>query len=368
MLVEASAPGKLYIAGEYAVVEPGHPAIIIAVDQFITVTITSATKSGSIQSAQYSELPVKWTRRGGELVLDIRENPFHYILAAIKITEKYAREQGKELAFFDLKVTSELDNSNGRKYGLGSSGAVTVATVKALSAFYELPLTPMMTFKLAALAHLEVQGNGSCGDIAASSYGGWIAFATFDQQWLKKEQQSESITNLLTKEWPYLTITPLPEVPHLRLLIGWTGSPASTSDLVDQVNESRADKQTSYEEFLADSKTCVEQIVTGFHQQDISLIKQMIKKNRRLLNELTQITDVVIETPALKTLCDLAENYGGAAKSSGAGGGDCGIVITDQKSGILPLMSVWEKAGITPLPLHVYHYPKPTIKRSSHES
>ena len=126
------------------------------------------------------------------MVLDIRENPFHYILAAIKITEKYAREQGKELAFFDLKVTSELDNSNGRKYGLGSSGAVTVATVKALSAFYELPLTPMMTFKLAALAHLEVQGNGSCGDIAASSYGGWIAFATFDQQWLKKEQQSES--------------------------------------------------------------------------------------------------------------------------------------------------------------------------------
>jgi mevalonate kinase len=36
-MIELSVPGKLFIAGEYAVVEPGHPAIIVAVDQFITV-------------------------------------------------------------------------------------------------------------------------------------------------------------------------------------------------------------------------------------------------------------------------------------------------------------------------------------------
>ncbi len=38
-MIELSVPGKLFIAGEYAVVEPGHPAIIVAVDQFITVTV-----------------------------------------------------------------------------------------------------------------------------------------------------------------------------------------------------------------------------------------------------------------------------------------------------------------------------------------
>jgi phosphomevalonate kinase len=38
-LIKASAPGKLYIAGEYAVLEPGHPALIVALDQFITVTL-----------------------------------------------------------------------------------------------------------------------------------------------------------------------------------------------------------------------------------------------------------------------------------------------------------------------------------------
>ncbi len=324
-MIEVTTPGKLFIAGEYAVVEPGHPAIIVAVDQFVTVTVEETTDEGSIQSAQYSSLPIRWTRRNGELVLDIRENPFHYVLAAIHLTEKYAQEQNKELSFYHLKVTSELDSSNGRKYGLGSSGAVTVGTVKALNIFYDLGLENEEIFKLSALAHLAVQGNGSCGDIAA-------------------------------------------KVPkQLRLLIGWTGSPASTSDLVDRVHQSKEEKQAAYEQFLMKSRLCVETMINGFNTGKISVIQKQITKNRQLLAELSSLTGVVIETEALKNLCDLAESYTGAAKSSGAGGGDCGIVIFRQKSGILPLMTAWEKDGITPLPLHVYTYGQKECKEK-HES
>ena len=43
--VTRSAPGKLYIAGEYAVVEPGHPAVLVAVDHFITVRASPAEGS-----------------------------------------------------------------------------------------------------------------------------------------------------------------------------------------------------------------------------------------------------------------------------------------------------------------------------------
>lgn len=357
-MIEVSTPGKLFIAGEYAVVEPGHPAIIVAVDQFVTVTLDSAENVGSIQSAQYSSLPVRWTRRNNELVLDIRENPFHYVLAAIRLTEKYAQEQHKELSFYHLKVTSELDNSNGRKYGLGSSGAVTVATVKALGLFYGLELTEEEIFKLSALAHLEVQGNGSCGDIAASCYGGWIAFSTFDHQWVNDQAQKQTLTALLQATWPKLMIQTLTVPKKLRLLIGWTGSPASTSDLVDQVNQSKEVQEKAYQQFLDESKSCVETMITGFQTENITLIQTQIRKNRQLLQQLTSITGVMIETPALKKLCNLAQTCGGAAKSSGAGGGDCGIVLFKQKSGILPLMSSWEKEGITPLPLHVYFYGK----------
>lgn len=355
-MIEISVPGKLFIAGEYAVVEPGHPAIIVAVDQFINVTIEGARKNGSIQSAQYSDLPIRWTRRNGELVLDHRENPFHYILAAIRLTEKYAQEKGTLLSFYDLKVTSELDNSNGRKYGLGSSGAVTVATVKALNLYYDLKMDRLTQFKIAALAHLAVQGNGSCGDIAASCYGGWLAFSTFDHEWVLRKQQEWTLTQLLTSDWPELSIRPLTVPKTLRLLIGWTGSPASTSDLVDQVYQSKEAKEKGYAKFLADSKDCVNRLIDGFLNEDSRTIKKMITENRKLLVGLSSLTGVTIEIPALKKLCDLAETYRGAAKSSGAGGGDCGIVIVDQKTGILPLMSAWEKADIIPLPLHVYHY------------
>ena len=355
-MIEISVPGKLFIAGEYAVVEPGHPAIIVAVDQFINVTIEGARKNGSIQSAQYSDLPIRWTRRNGELVLDHRENPFHYNLAAIRLTEKYAQEKGTLLSFYDLKVTSELDNSNGRKYGLGSSGAVTVATVKALNLYYDLKMDRLTQFKIAALAHLAVQGNGSCGDIAASCYGGWLAFSTFDHEWVLRKQQEWTLTQLLTSDWPELSIRPLTVPKSLRLLIGWTGSPASTSDLVDQVYQSKEAKEKGYAKFLADSKDCVNRLIDGFLNEDSRTIKKMITENRKLLVGLSSLTGVTIETPALKKLCDLAETYRGAAKSSGAGGGDCGIVIVDQKTGILPLMSAWEKADIIPLPLHVYHY------------
>lgn len=355
-MIEVSAPGKLYIAGEYAVVEPGHPAILVAVDQFITVSLEKTEDMGSITSFQYGNLPILWKRHNDQLVLDKRENPFHYILAAINVTESYAKEVNKQLDFFNLTIDSELDSSNGRKYGLGSSAAVTVATVRALCQFYELENTDELVFKLAALAHLSVKSNGSCGDVAASVYGGWLAFTTFDRDWVAAQQEKEqSVKELVEMEWPYLSITPLTPPADLRLVIGWTGSPASTSHLVDEVTSQRSRDQQAYTTFLKESSACVNRMIQAFQEKDIKSIQQQIRQNRKLLVNMSQATGVSIETPALSQLCEVAEAYRGAAKSSGAGGGDCGIVLFDRKEGLLPLMTAWEEKGITNLPLHVYH-------------
>lgn len=353
-MIEASAPGKLYIAGEYAVVEPGHPAIVVAVDQFITVSLKKTEDIGSITSLQYGNLPVLWKRENDRLVLDKRDNPFHYVIAAINVTEDYAKEQKKELSFYDMTVDSELDSSNGRKYGLGSSAAVTVATVKALCLYYGLPDEKEIIFKLAALAHLSVKSNGSCGDVAASTYGGWLAFTTFDSQWLLEEQEQRTTTELLEMDWPQLSITPLEPPKNLRLVIGWTGSPASTSHLVDEVTTKRSQDRLAYNTFLTESKSCVNKMIQAFQQKNILGIQEQIRKNRHLLLHLSLNTSVTIETPELSKLCDLAEDYQGAAKSSGAGGGDCGIVIFDRRDGLLPLITAWENESITNLPLHVY--------------
>ncbi|AOZ94757.1 phosphomevalonate kinase [Paenibacillus crassostreae] len=354
-MIEASAPGKLYIAGEYAVVEPGHPAILVAVDQFITVSLEQTEHVGSLTSFQYGNLPVLWRRHNDLLVLDKRENPFHYILAAINITESYAKEFGKELSFYHLTVDSELDSSKGRKYGLGSSAAVTVATVRALCRYYGLTDTNVAVFKLAALAHLSIKSNGSCGDVAASVYGGWLAYTTFDRAWvLERQGENRSVKEMIQMDWPHLSITPLTPPEDLRLVIGWTGSPASTSDLVDQVTTKRKRDQMAYDIFLEESTVCVNRMINAFYAGDIGTIQNQIRRNRQLLLRMSKDTGVTIETPALTQLCDVAETYHGAAKSSGAGGGDCGIVIMYRKEGLLPLITAWESEGIMNLPLNVY--------------
>ncbi|MCP9380727.1 phosphomevalonate kinase, partial [Lacticaseibacillus paracasei] len=77
-MITVKAPGKLYIAGEYAVVETGFPAILVALNQFVTVTVEESSDFGSINSRQYQENSLYWKREGNNMVFDNRDNPFHY--------------------------------------------------------------------------------------------------------------------------------------------------------------------------------------------------------------------------------------------------------------------------------------------------
>ncbi|KRK32775.1 phosphomevalonate kinase [Loigolactobacillus bifermentans] len=354
-MITAQAPGKLYIAGEYAVVETGLPAIIVALNQFVTVTIEESQHYGSIVSKQYQENSLYWSRQGDELVFDNRDNPFHYILSAIRLTEKYVREMGKPLALYHLHINSELDSQDGKKYGLGSSAAVTVATVKALLDFYQVPLTKDRLYKLAAIAHLDVQGNGSLGDIAASVYGGWIAYRSFDRSWLAAIRRETTLVELINMDWPQLSIELLTPPENLQLMIGWTGSPASTSQLVDRITIAKAKRRDAYHHFLHESKLCLEQMIAGFKAKDLKQIQAQIRRNRELLHELSDFSQVSIETPLLQKMCDLAESFHGAAKSSGAGGGDCGIALLDKTLATEKLAKSWIDAGIEQLDLAVHH-------------
>jgi isopentenyl-diphosphate delta-isomerase len=62
---------------------------------------------------------------------------------------------------------------------------------------------------------------------------------------------------------------------------------------------------------------------------------------------------VVIETDLLHALCEVAEAAGAAAKSSGAGGGDCGLTLAPAGADISTIEAGWREQGIVPLPLAV---------------
>lgn len=352
-MIECRAPGKLYIAGEYAVVEKGYPAILFAVDKFLRVSLERASEEGSITS--YDNQPISWKREeSNRLKLDKRDNRLSYIMAAIKVVETYAGELDKELDFYHLKVYSDLEAENGKKYGLGSSAAVTVATVEVLCRYYEIDISKMDLFKLASLAQLSINANGSCGDIAVSSFGGIIAYKTFDRNWVRKMRRSHTIKEMLEMDWDCLEIEELPIPDDFKILIGWTGDPASTTKLVDKVEDNRLDKVKVYSNFLDESKIIVDNMIDAFKANDIDRIKKNINRNRDILVDMGEKIGVLIETESLRFLADTVVEHGGSGKSSGAGGGDCGIGIFRKNIDIDEIIFKWKNNNILHLDLNIY--------------
>ena len=108
-----------------------------------------------------------------------------------------------------------------------------------------------------------------------------------------------------------------------------------------------------YKEFLAKSHAIVQGLQTAWNKQDIPALQEGIRANRALLNQFAKVMQLEIETPALQTLCDLAEKAGACAKTSGAGGGDCGICFTQNETQRQQIETQWAHAQIQVLPLTI---------------
>lgn len=156
--IKVSAPGSVMLMGEHAVVK-GHWAIACAVDKYIEVILTPRSdKLINIDSqiCQYSSHLDKLQS----------EQKLSFVLAAIE------QQRMQLVSGFDLKISAQFSH----RLGLGSSAAVTVATVKALAQYANITLTKEQHLKKSLAVIHSVQGRGSGTDLAASIYGGIIAY------------------------------------------------------------------------------------------------------------------------------------------------------------------------------------------------
>lgn len=351
--ITVRAPGKLFIAGEYAVVTPGEPAVLVAVDRYLTVRLTESSGAGSIHSPEFGRTPLVWGRSADGLTIDREHHPYEYVLAAITLAERLRAERGLPGRFYDLRIDSGLDDVSGRKFGLGSSAAVTVATIRAIDEFYGFELSRRDVFRLALLATVLVAPQASGGDLAASAFGGWISYRSPDRAALRAELDAHAdIATLFASEgWAPLEITRLTPPADLRFLVGWTGAPASTERLVHAVRGGSG--TMDYPAFLLDSRACVVDLADALTRADDAATLDAVRRARRLLQRLGATSGVAIETPALSALCESAESVGAAAKSSGAGGGDCGIVLAPASADVPALLRAWEVRDIRHLTIAV---------------
>lgn len=355
--VEVTVPGKLYIAGEYAVVTPGHWALLMTVDRFLTVKINKKSKgTGTLLSTNYSPTPHEWSRQGEDQQFQFLDwsHPYHLLSVVIQTVEGYVKDFDRAPLTYDVVIESQLDR-DGQKLGLGSSGAVTIGMVKALLQLYDIQYDDYIAYKLAVIAHMNLKSVGSFGDLAACSFTGVIAYSCADRSWLNIQMENHSIRHIVEKRWPKLSVKSLDLPKDLEILVGWTGAPASTEDLVSKVYQDQG--EIAFKDFLTQSQNCLESLISALNHGHIDQVLELIQVNRKLLQQMGQAKGKLIETPKLTQLIEIANQLGASGKTSGAGGGDCGIALlskSDRHKATDQIRTAWEDAGIKMIDLSIY--------------
>lgn len=343
------------VAGEFSVLVPNQHLAVTAVNRFVYATIADA-KVGELSLSDFELNQLRWNYEAGKIIINTTDKRLSFVKAAMEVACLYFEEQGEKIEPFTLSIRSELDDISGIKYGLGSSAAVVTAVVSAIMAKYNKGiLDKNILFKLAALAHVRTQGSGSGADVAASVYGGVLAYASFQAEWLlERYKKSTSLHEMINQDWKYLSLKSVKLPSSVHFCVGWTGKPASTAKLVDKILQQKEQNPTAFEVFLEESEQAVHTLLMGMEQENLELLFTGVKANRQALAKIGSQANTLIETPLLTTLCDLAEAYHGAGKPSGAGGGDCGIAFMPTQEQTVKLFKAWEQAGIKPLEIKSY--------------
>lgn len=390
-------PGKLMIVGEYAVLEPGYQAVVVAVNRYVTAEIKPAFVN-ELSLPQLGLERITWNFDDKGVEFYPKKDRLSLVRNAMSTAFLYLKEKEIMLHPFQLHIKSDLnDPMTGKKYGLGSSAAIVVAVIASILSFHGeynevcefnkegtfnkdetlikdetlnkeealikdgtlnkdgAPIKDealMKLFKLSAIAHVKTQGNGSGADIAAVVYGGWIKYSTFKAKWLLTELEKESkITKLLEMTWPDLVIGKLSPPEELKLLVGWTKESVRTARMVKKIESFQNENMEYYQNFLAESFTSVVSLIDAFEKEDVNKAMEALYKNRMALLGLGERAGVKIETKRIKSLCTIADKFG-RGKSSGAGG-DCGIAFTHGEEKVQELWFEWKEANILPLDILV---------------
>lgn len=314
--------GKLYLAGEYAVLTAGQPAIIKDIPIYMT---------GEIQTSPGYHLTSDMFEHSASLEPD---PDYALIQDTIAVMNTYLLTLGYQLQPFSLKISGKMER-DGKKFGIGSSGSVVILTLKAMATLYELNLEPELLFKLASYVLLKRGDNGSMGDLACIAYEDLIYYRSFDRELIRKRMDEVDLPQLLVENWGF-EIRSIKPCLAMDFLVGWTKQPAISKDLVNQV------KSAISESFLTGSRTQVDALERALLAGDKLAIKSSLKKASQLLERLSP----AIYTDRLKVLKEAAEGLNCVAKSSGAGGGDCGIALSFDAASSKQLIQAWQAAGI----------------------
>ena len=321
-MIAVKTCGKLYWAGEYAILEPGQLALIKAIPIYMKAEIT-LSDSYRIYSDMF------------DFAVDLTPNPaYSLIQETIALVGDFLAVRGQALQPFSLEVRGKMERE-GKKFGLGSSGSVVVLVIKALLALYDITVDQELLFKLASAVLLKRGDNGSMGDLACIVAEDLVLYQSFDRQKVAAWLEAENLATVLERDWGF-SISQVQSALECDFLVGWTKEVAVSSQMVQQI------KQNINQNFLSSSKEMVATLVDALEQGKAEKIIEQVETASQLLEDLSPD----IYTLSLGQLKEASKGLQAVSKSSGAGGGDCGIALSFDEQSTETLKNRWADLGI----------------------
>ncbi|MEE9253311.1 MAG: hypothetical protein V3U43_00100, partial [Pseudomonadales bacterium] len=337
VMIQAQAPGKVVLVGEYAVLE-GAPSLVMAANRQVQVTLTP-NDSGivSIDSPGITQSASAMRLEGHDLI------PLEGALApslepVTRLLEALARDEGAAPALargFAARLDSTALYADGVKLGLGSSAALAVALAGAVIALSECPsISPDAPgFRRLHALHRAMQGGvGSGIDVAASLLGGLVHF---------RRSEDDVLLDRL-------------EIPHgVRTAFIWTGTSASTKDFLIRLDRWKGRHGGEYHALLRELSTIASDAVAAAQENAAQAFIEHLGRYGGVLQELGDRSELGIYGSYHGALRDLAEGLGLTYKPCGAGGGDLGVAMTSDDAALARFRSGAIHLGAKPVDLEV---------------
>lgn len=271
-MISVSAPGKIHLLGEHAVVY-GKPALLTTVDLRTTVTI-----------APYHLVAPE--KAGIQLENSVRKVIEPIVKKHLKI---------KSIPPYQLEISSQLPIGA----GLGSSAAVSATYIAALLSFlkikWDLNLVNNLTYEAEKVFH----GNPSGGDNSTVVFGGLI--------WFRKESPDLKIIHSI----PFT----IPRKLAKNFILINTGKPEETTkQMVEEVKSKIKNQKSKFEKIFNDQEQLVKDLLVAIQSGNENQLIQIIRAGEKNLESLGVVS------PSVKSIIRTIEKAGGAAKICGAGG------------------------------------------------
>ncbi|WP_019602223.1 mevalonate kinase [Teredinibacter turnerae] len=331
--IRASAPGKVILCGEYAVLQ-GAPALVAGVDRRINLQLKPQASSkaeitvlcpGFLDGAcQLHWQATELVSTEPALVLLIKL--CNALLAEIPSALDLLRSHS-----WALEIDSRALFDKQHKLGLGSSGALATALAGALWTLSGDVPSREQAWPIIHRAHSAAQGKqGSGADVAASLCGG---------------------THVFSNQQLHCTLEPLrlPQGTHLAFI--WTGTSASTPKYLHSLSQWRERHPTSFAQHMG---LLEEQSRTSAMARTANELVANFRQFTKVLHEFDRDSQLGIFANGHEQLYLSGRKYRHLTyKPCGAGGGDLGLALASDTIELTDFLAQLGKHGVHALPLAI---------------